>query len=206
MSLLGIIGGALTGLATGGPVGAIAGGVAASGILGKSSTAGSTSPVNATPISLPSVYPTQTILSGSTPRRLSDVMTGIFQNIPRTPTGGTLQLPDSVKVTGSGTSIGPGGSLFATGDVSGTAYFSNNAGTAMTCATNHQLRGYHVNKTTYRTLDGTLVQAGTKCVKNRRRNALNPRALSRAVSRVAAAKKYATMLDRIEIKPRRSRR
>lgn len=51
--------------------------------------------------------------------------------------------------------------------------------------------------------DPYVVEAGTKCVKNRRRNALNPRALNRAVSRVAAAKKYAKMLDRIEIKGRR---
>lgn len=43
--------------------------------------------------------------------------------------------------------------------------------------------GYHVNKTTYWTQIEGVIQAGTKCVKNRRMNPLNPRALARAVTR-----------------------
>jgi hypothetical protein len=50
------------------------------------------------------------------------------------------------------------------------------------------IAGYHYNKTTYHTATGT-VPRGTKCVRNRKRNPLNPRALSRAMSRVASAQK-----------------
>jgi hypothetical protein len=50
------------------------------------------------------------------------------------------------------------------------------------------LKGTHMNRTGYYTQQG-YVQAGTRCVKNRRRNPLNPRALSRAMSRIASAQK-----------------
>lgn len=111
----------------------------------------------------------------------------------------SLPTPDSIKVSGSGI-MSPIGSA---GSASATAYFSpTQAGAVQPCT----LRGYHTNKTRYAVVNGGdpyVVEAGTKCVKNRRRNALNPRALNRAVSRVAAAKKYAKMLDRIEIKGRK---
>ena len=124
---------------------------------------------------------------------------------PTIPSMGTLPMPDSVKVkSGRITTIGPGGSLFATGTgPEATAYYSSPAQTS-TCGDGGH--GTHRNKTSYRLKDGTLVAKGSKCVKNRRRNPLNPRALNRAVSRVAAAKHYAKMLDRIEIKRRTSRR
>jgi len=116
-----------------------------------------------------------------------------------------LPSPDSVKVSsGKIMTIGPGGSLFASGTgPTATAYYSQPAASAPACATGH---GTHTNKTAYFLKDGTHVAKGSRCVKNRRRNPLNPRALNRAVSRVAAAKHYAKMLDRIEIKGRRSRR
>lgn len=113
----------------------------------------------------------------------------------------SLPTPDSIKVTGKGV-VSPIGTV---GTVGATAYYSpagQPAGPTEKCA----LQGYHLNKTRYAVVNGGdpyVVEAGTKCVKNRRRNALNPRALNRAVSRVAAAKKYARMLDRIEIKGRR---
>jgi hypothetical protein len=44
-------------------------------------------------------------------------------------------------------------------------------------------RGYHLNKTGYYTQQG-YVAPGTKLVRNRRRNPLNPRALSRSLSRL----------------------
>ena len=199
MSLLGIIG-KVASVAGATLLGGPAAGVAAAATV-LSPTPGSNSPVNAGPIP-PSVLPARRTSSGVKVLKnnlVQDVSPVLSAGLPGLPS------PDSVVVRGSGTSIGPGGSLFATGSGSATAYFSS-PGTAMTCGGGHPMRGTHLNKTTYRTLDGTLVPAGTRCVKNRRRNPLNPRALSRAVSRVAAAKKYATMLDRIEIKPRRARR
>lgn len=107
-----------------------------------------------------------------------------------------LPTPDSVKV--NATNIA---GLYQSG--SATAYFSGQKEQAGVCT----LPGHHMNRTRYAVVnkgDPYVVEKGTKCVKNRRRNALNPRALNRAVSRVAAAKKYAKMLDRIEIKGRRA--
>lgn len=63
--------------------------------------------------------------------------------------------------------------------------------------------GYHWNKSDYFLKDGTFVPAGTKLVKNRRRNPLNPRAASRAISRLESAKKATRRLDRVAIKCRR---
>lgn len=60
--------------------------------------------------------------------------------------------------------------------------------TAQYAAKSCGIAGYHYNKSTYYTRGGA-VPAGTKCVRNRKRNPLNPRALSRAMSRVASAQK-----------------
>lgn len=49
-------------------------------------------------------------------------------------------------------------------------------------------KGFHLNKSSYFLRDGTFVAEGTRMVKNRRRNALNARALRRAVSRIDAGK------------------
>jgi hypothetical protein len=48
--------------------------------------------------------------------------------------------------------------------------------------------GYHVNKTGYYTRQG-YVAPGSQCVRNRKRNPLNPRAASRAMARLEGAKK-----------------
>lgn len=47
--------------------------------------------------------------------------------------------------------------------------------------------GFHPNKSSYFTLQG-FVPKGSRCVKNRRRNPMNPRALDRAIRRVDAGK------------------
>ena len=64
-------------------------------------------------------------------------------------------------------------------------------------------KGFHPNKTSYFLKDGTFVPKGAKCVKNRRRNPLNPRAASRAISRLESAKKAVERLQRIQIKCKR---
>lgn len=63
--------------------------------------------------------------------------------------------------------------------------------------------GFHPNKTSYFLKDGTFVEKGTRCVKNRRRNPLNPRAASRAISRIESGKKAIKRFDRVQIKCRR---
>lgn len=62
--------------------------------------------------------------------------------------------------------------------------------------------GYHPNKSSYyrQMPDGSGVihiPKGTVCVKNRRRNPMNPKALRRAVSRVDAGKKWQAKLAEI---------
>lgn len=60
--------------------------------------------------------------------------------------------------------------------------------------------GYRPNKSDYFLKDGTFVAAGTRCVKVRRRNPLNPRALDRAMSRMTSAKRAAKKIGRISIR------
>jgi len=60
--------------------------------------------------------------------------------------------------------------------------------------------GFHANKTDYFLIDGTHVPRGSRCVKNRRRNPLNPRAASRAISRIVSAKKATAALGRITVR------
>jgi len=62
------------------------------------------------------------------------------------------------------------------------------------------LSGYHPNKSDYFLMSGEFVPAGSRMVKNRKRNPANSRATSRAISRVVGAKKYAASLSRISIR------
>lgn len=58
--------------------------------------------------------------------------------------------------------------------------------------------GYHANKADYWLKDGSYVGKGTRCVKNRRRNPMNPRAMSRAISRIDSGKRFQHTLAGIE--------
>jgi len=60
--------------------------------------------------------------------------------------------------------------------------------------------GYHPNKSDYFLKSGEFVPAGSRMVKNRKRNPANARATSRAISRVTGAKRYAQSLSRISIR------
>lgn len=61
-------------------------------------------------------------------------------------------------------------------------------------------KGMRLNKSSYFLRDGTFVPKGTRWVKIRRRNSLNPRALDRAIGRVVGAKKAAKKLGRITVR------
>jgi len=65
--------------------------------------------------------------------------------------------------------------------------------------------GYHRNKSTYWTQTEGVVIEGTKCVRNRRRNPLNPRAARRSMSRLSALAGEMKKLDKTlrKIAPRR---
>lgn len=58
--------------------------------------------------------------------------------------------------------------------------------------------GYHLNKSGYWLKSGQYVPPRSRCVKNRRRNSLNPRALDRAIGRLEGAKKIQAKLSSIE--------
>jgi hypothetical protein len=60
--------------------------------------------------------------------------------------------------------------------------------------------GYHVNKSDYFLMDGTFVPAGSRWVKNRQRNPLNPRAASKAISRIEQLKRATARFSRITIR------
>lgn len=62
------------------------------------------------------------------------------------------------------------------------------------------MRGYRLNKSGYFLKSGEYVAPGTKYVKIRRRNPLNPRAASRAISRLESAKKATKRLSRVTIR------
>jgi len=60
--------------------------------------------------------------------------------------------------------------------------------------------GYHPNKSDYFLMSGEFVPAGSRMVKNRKRNPANARATSRAIGRIKGAKKYASALSAISIR------
>jgi len=57
--------------------------------------------------------------------------------------------------------------------------------------------GHRPNKTSYFLKDGTFIAAGTKCVKRRQRNPMNARALSRAIGRIDAGKRFQNRMSQI---------
>jgi hypothetical protein len=59
-------------------------------------------------------------------------------------------------------------------------------------------KGYHANKSGYYSQRYGWVPAGSTCVKNRKRNPLNPRALSRSMARVGSAQKAIKSIVRYE--------
>lgn len=122
-------------------------------------------------------------------------ITGVvpINRVPATLPGVGPVTVDSTRT--SGVSLFPGGPMIGTQ----TTYSSPKPSPGQPCPV-----GYHFNRTTYYTKNGR-VDKGTKCVKNRRRNPLNPRALSRSMSRITSAKRAAHFLDRIQIGPKRRR-
>lgn len=185
-----VVGGAV-GLVTGGPTGAIQGAIVGSGILGKRpAPAGPSSPIT-TPLRLPStVLGTGMLGTVRPPNGTRNPLLPVPVQMP----GGAVIVPDSVKVSGGGL-VTPIGSI---GGGSATAYYSQPGAAGPTvCGSNGKMQRTHLNRSGYFTKAG-YVAPGTKCVANRRRNPLNPRALSRAMSRVHGAQKAIKALVRYE--------
>jgi hypothetical protein len=122
--------------------------------------------------------------------KLTQPTTRPLMPAPVTLPGGAVIVPDSVKVSGFTSPIASAGSA--------TAYFSQPGAAGPTvCGSDGKMKRTHLNRSGYYTKGG-YVAPGTKCVTNRRRNPLNPRALSRAMSRVHGAQKAVKALVRFE--------
>jgi len=109
--------------------------------------------------------------------------------------GGAPMMPPLPMAMVSGPSQGPGTSVIVApkGGVVGAVQRALPGG-----ATGYEVlacpSGYHANKADYFLKDGTFVARGSKCVRNRRRNPLNPRALRAALGRVDAGKTWQAKL------------
>lgn len=111
--------------------------------------------------------------------------------LPRGGGGGMLPVVPAPGVTGLIQRFAPGGStgLVVQGP---TAVASTNGGGCPS--------GSHPNKSDYFLRDGSFVPKGSRCVKNRRRNPMNPKALDRAISRVDSGKRLQSKLAEITTK------
>lgn len=171
--ILGTAVGAVKGLVTGGPLGAVSGGL---GGLAQSTGIIKTAPVSRQPA----------------------VTLGQAQQIPLQTTGRSMpgtgiqvQLPSF----GGGVVNMGGASIGSFGPMTG-------GGTPMAVGPNGQLcqiKGYHLNKAGYHTKAG-YVAPGTMCVKNRRMNPLNPRAASRAMRRLDGFSRAARCVEKQLVK------
>jgi hypothetical protein len=99
------------------------------------------------------------------------------------PTAVVLPMPGAGSVAVDPFAVLPGGKPFVS------RVSTNGAGAP---------KGFHLNKADYFLRDGTFVPKGSKWVRNRSRNPLNPRALQRAVARVDAGKTWQGKLHEIE--------
>jgi len=88
--------------------------------------------------------------------------------------------------------IAAGQRAFAGGE---TGRFEAQGGMTLACAT-----GFHPNKSDYFTKRDGLIPKGTRCVRNRRRNPLNARAMDRAISRLESGKRATKRMSRVTIR------
>lgn len=187
MSLFGFLGKVATGFLAGGPVGAIAGG--ASHLLGGGAKPAAPQIPRVTTTNAAVLRPIVNTMPTLRPAiNIASAGPGRPPQLPGFP-----QQPDSTKT--SGVSLFPGGPMVGTQ----TQYFPG-GGTG--APPKGDTRGYHLNKSGYWVKGGKYVEPNSKWVKNRRRNPLNPRALSRSISRISSAKNAAKFLGRVTVRPR----
>jgi len=158
-----VLGGAAKGFLSGGPIGAIRGGVG--GLLPQSAPT-------------PPIAPPGQVFLPPLPQEAPPV----FRGSPgtRTRTFGGFQLGPL--------EVGRESEVFTEAP----AAFAG--GPAIGCPV-----GFRPNKTSYFLKSGQFVPKGSRCVRNRRRNSLNPKALSRAMSRLEGFKKASSRAGRIRI-------
>lgn len=156
-----VAGGAVSGLISGGPLGAISGaakGVAS--IISSPKPAAGMGTSLTLPLSTPAISRiAQTSLPGT--GRPSGVI-GL-----QLPGGGALGFNTGAPDVG-----------ISAGSVGGVGYYAGAPGTGI-------VKRGHLNKTGYYLKDGTYIAPGTKVVPNRRMNPLNPQSLSKSIRRVS---------------------
>lgn len=163
------IAGAATGLVTGGIPGAVVGGVA--GLAGGSARQ----------------RQTRALVGGAAAGTGSALIRSARQFAPvNTGTNGGFRLPFPGP---GGIRVDPGAALPGGDPLFMRSLDAPKEGTKLACPS-----GYHPNKSSYFLQDGTFVPEGSKCVKNRRRNPMNPRALDRAIGRMNSAKRVQAKL------------
>lgn len=162
-----VAGGAIGGFLSGGPLGAVTGGIKAIGSIGsKAAPVLKNAAGQGTTLMLP--------ISQSSINRINQT------SLPGTgqPSGiaAGLQLPG-----GGAIGFGPGAPDVGinAGAIGGAGYYG--PGTALVV----RPKAGHLNKSSYFLKDGTFVPAGSKMVANRRMNPLNPHSLSKSIRRVA---------------------
>lgn len=179
--------GVIGGVAAGGPIGGIVGGI--SGLLRPKTSPAATSPTGA-------LINVRGTMGGMPGTGWGSQMVGGDQLTPQA-------VGDQI-CFGVGTSrkcygIGVGGGTAAVGVTpfgpatlpQGTALVPTQNG-GMQCV---QAKGTHLNRNGYYTRAG-YVAPGTRCVKNRRMNPLNPRAVSRAMRRLGSFSRAARCIER----------
>ncbi len=97
--------------------------------------------------------------------------------------GGARPLPQPPPLGGIGRPPSPRLSPAPVRPVQPSAGVAVQAGMTLACPS-----GFHPNKSDYTLLSGEFVGKGSRCVRNRRRNPMNSRALDRAIGRVDAGK------------------
>lgn len=185
--LLGALGGALkgavTGFATGGFGGAITGAVSG-GIEGFSDDD------EPQPAPIPAPAPQ---LAQRAPRFPTSGLPSVLKlPQPTLPGAGQIAPPQpspAMQPSTNGRRMGfkPGGKFAMTP-----------AGTIFPCPA-----GTRSNKSGYFLKSGAFIAPGTRCVKIRRRNPLNPKALDRAISRIESAKKASEKIKRITVRKKK---
>ena len=166
-----VAGGALGGLAAGGPIGGILGGLGALGAGG--GVAGGPA-------------------GGGTKFTGTPAPGDCFDRF-----GNRVPCPQTTTTT---TDVGPFGGLFGgTSTTTQTTIDQIGGAGAMGMGVSCP-KGFRPNKSSYTLRDGTFVPKGTRCVRNRRLNPMNGRANRRAISRIKSAKRMQKELSRITIR------
>lgn len=184
--LLGAIGGALkgavTGFIAGGPGGALAG-AAIGGVKG------------AFEDDDPAPRPSVPTIAAPAPRLPAPSPFPVPQlPAPTLPGPGAIAAPTPAPAP----VMAPGTNGRRAGFKPGGKFAMTPAGTIFPCPA-----GTRSNKSGYFLKSGAFIQPGSRCVKIRRRNPLNPRALDRAISRLESAKKASEKIKRITVRKKK---